>query len=949
MALSKRKREYVDDSDDEGYSEVSAHSDSDVDISSALTGKKPKLQAHASEDEEEDDEELQEIIRESITKRNVKGGTDMLKKTKGKKIVKGEVGGGSFQSMGLYPWLLRSLTLQGFRIPTPIQRLSIPALLANPPRDLVGMARTGSGKSLAYLIPLVQRLGGRHSVTFGARALILLPTRELALQILKVGKELARGYHAGEGEHAGDKGSDDNKKGQSLRWGLVVGGEGLDEQFEMITSNPDVIIATPGRLLHLIVEMNLDLKSIQYVVFDEADRLFEMGFETALTEILHRLPSTRQTLLFSATLPKSLVEFAKAGLQNPKLVRLDAESKISSDLKMAFFSVKQAEKDACLLILLRDVIGVPLGSPTANQDETSTDKKGKGKAKLKYSEQVTAPHQTLVFAATKHHVEYLTNLLTTAGYAVSHIYGSLDQMARTQQMDQFRRGHTNILVVTDVAARGIDIPVLENVVNYDFPQGARVFVHRVGRTARAGRQGWAWSFVTNTELPYLLDLQLFLGRPIKTSVAQEGDQVYTEALVLGPFDRDKVDEDVEYIKKLDEENHNLPTLRDVMRKGHSMYERSKGKASQASYKRTKEMIKDGKGIVGSSSGIHPVLLRNKDGSNMQKKLEEEERRKALLQAVSSFRPSETVLEIGSRGNTETAALMKQRRKALSKAAERAAHASSSALPLAAEEEEENEGSSSDRDGEGGMEMADEEAIAAVFDPSSSKSTKGNHRDNEYYLSHYQKGATTEKGYSLRDGATFAEQAKNVTFDLTGDEALQERKRRELRWDKKKKKFVKGMGEGADNVKLVKTESGQKLPATYRSGRFDEWKAKSRVSLPRVGEAESETAQRRGAFGPGGRKWKHNKVEAPKPLDKLSKDYEKKVRQMKKKSDGVAEEDGPAARGGKKGKALGVRSSGKTVGRVKNELKTVDQIRKSRKIQEQRKAKNARPSRKKGRR
>ncbi|EEB93062.1 hypothetical protein MPER_08336, partial [Moniliophthora perniciosa FA553] len=335
--------------------------------------------------------------------------------------------------MGLHPSLLRSLSLQGYRVPTPIQRLSIPALLANPPQDLVGMARTGSGKSLAYMIPLVQRLGGRHSTTFGARALILLPTRVPAIQILKVGKELTRGWGHDKGVHAGDSKDTEDFKGANLRWSLIVGGEGLDEQFETMTNNPDVIIATPGRLLHLAVEMNLDLKSVHYVVFDEADRLFEMGFETALNEILARLPTTRQTLLFSATLPKSLVEFAKAGLENPKLVRLDAESKISSDLKMAFFSVKQAEKDACLLSLLRDVIKMPLVNAQAKT--TDTEKIGKGKGR----EVVTMPHQTLIFAATKHHVEYLTNLLTTAGYAVSHIYGSLDQAARTFQMEQFRR------------------------------------------------------------------------------------------------------------------------------------------------------------------------------------------------------------------------------------------------------------------------------------------------------------------------------------------------------------------------------------------------------------------------------------------------------------------------------------------------------------------------------
>ncbi|OCH92289.1 ATP-dependent RNA helicase DBP10 [Obba rivulosa] len=925
-------------------------SDLDVDISSALTSKKRKTVAHRSADEDEDD--LQELIRDSIAKRDVKEGTEMLKKTKGKsKILKGEVGGGSFQSMGLHPWLLRSLTLQGFRIPTPIQRLAIPALLANPPRDLVGMARTGSGKSLAYMIPLIQRLGGRHSSTFGARALILLPTRELALQILKVGKELARGWHAGEGDHAGDdKTSDDAKKSQSLRWSLIVGGEGLDEQFEMITNNPDIIIATPGRLLHLIVEMNLDLKSIQYVVFDEADRLFEMGFETALNEIIHRLPVARQTLLFSATLPKSLVEFAKAGLQSPKLVRLDAETKISTDLKMAFFSVTQAEKDACLLILLRDIIGVPLGSQKSADGADVSEGKGKGKLKAKSTDHQTAPHQTLVFAATKHHVEYLTNMLSTTGYAVSHIYGSLDQTARSQQMEQFRRGYTNILVVTDVAARGIDIPVLENVVNYDFPHGARVFVHRVGRTARAGRQGWAWSFVTNPELPYLLDLQLFLGRPIKSEITGGGDQVYTETLVLGPFERDKIDEEADFIKKLDEKNHNLPTLRDVMRKGHGLYERSKGKASQASYKRAKEMMKEGKwGLVGSGSGAHPIFFRRKDGGDASAKILEEARRNALLRAVNSFRPSETVLEIGARGNAETSTLMKQRRKALTKAAQRAAAASTSAAAASAQggDEDEDAAHGSDVD----MEMADEADIEAVFDVfgNGKKTTRTNFRDSEFYMSHFQKDANTEKGYSLRDGATFAEQAQTVTFDLAGDEgAAQERKRREMHWDKKKKKFVKGTGEGADNVKMVRTESGAKLPATYRSGRFDEWKAKSRVSLPKVGEQESEGIQRRN--GPGGRKYKHNQVVAAKPLDKLHNSYDRKVRQQKKKESPDGEgQPPPTAKSGKKGSATRGRNAGKSVGRVKNELKTVDQIRKARKVVENKRAKNARAPRKKGRR
>jgi ATP-dependent RNA helicase DDX54/DBP10 len=415
--------------------------------------------------------------------------------------------------------------------------------------------------------------------------------------------------------------------------------------------------------------MNLDLRSVQYVVFDEADRLFEMGFETALTEIIHRLPTSRQTLLFSATLPKSLVDFAKAGLQNPKLVRLDAESKISPDLRMAFFSVKQDEKDACLLLLLRDIIRAPLGASASLDQERDGDTEGNSVTQGQF----TAPHQALVFAATKHHVEYLTTLLSAAGYAVSHIYGSLDQAARTKQMDLFRRGRTNVLVVTDVAARGIDIPVLANVVNYDFPQGARVFVHRVGRTARAGRSGWAWSFVGPTELPYLVELQLFLGRPLTRDASDDGEAQYAENLVLGAFPREMLDDEVAYIRALEAEHHALPTLRNVMLKGQGMYERSRGRASPASYTRAKEMSREpalwGLVSAGTAAGTHPVL-RLKGLAVTATPPYEDQRRRALLAAVNSFRPVETALEIGSRGKNGNAGLMKERRKALSKAVER---------------------------------------------------------------------------------------------------------------------------------------------------------------------------------------------------------------------------------------------------------------------------------------
>lgn len=246
--------------------------------------------------------------------------------------------------------------------------------------------------------------------------------------------------------------------------------------------------------------MGLDLSSIRYVVFDEADRLFELGFAAQLTEILHSLPQSRQTALFSATLPKSLVEFARAGLQEPSLIRLDAESKISSDLESAMLTVKPGEREAALLEIL-NFIGVPTGAPNPSVHSPEVSGNPMRKRKREDRKQVkTTEHSTIVFCATKHRmslistglsqaltnlrktiltsidVDYLAALLRHTGYAVSHAYGSLDQTARRLQVEAFTTGMTNILVVTDVAARGIDLPLLANVINYDFPPQPKIFV-----------------------------------------------------------------------------------------------------------------------------------------------------------------------------------------------------------------------------------------------------------------------------------------------------------------------------------------------------------------------------------------------------------------------------------------------------------------------------------------
>jgi superfamily II DNA/RNA helicase len=372
---------------------------------------------------------------------------------------KSKKNGGGFQVLGLSKPVLSGILRLGYKVPTPIQRAALPAALSG--KDLVAMARTGSGKTAAFLIPLIERLAS-HSSRMGARALVLSPTRELALQTLRFAKSLA--------------------KFTDLRFSSIVGGESMEGQFASLADNPDVLVATPGRLMHHLSEVpGFHLKNVEFAVFDEADRLFEMGFAEQLTDLISRMPEHRQTVLVSATLPKALVHFAKAGLRDPELVRLDADTKVSDKLKLAFFTVRREEKTAALVWVLKTVL------PPAEQ--------------------------ALVFVATRHHSEHVARLLQKAGIEAETVYGQMDMTARKTNLAKFVARKVQVLVVTDVAARGLDIPLLDNVINFDFPDKAKLFVHRVGRVARQGRPGCALSLVSSSDIPYMLDLLLFLSRP----------------------------------------------------------------------------------------------------------------------------------------------------------------------------------------------------------------------------------------------------------------------------------------------------------------------------------------------------------------------------------------------------------------------------------------------------
>lgn len=258
--------------------------------------------------------------------------------------------------MGLSAPIIKGIQKRGYKIPTPIQRRTIPVIMEG--RDVVAMAKTGSGKTACFLIPLFEKLKKRRIKSIGARALVLSPTRELAIQTFKFIKELGK-FH-------------------DLKTILVLGGDSMDSQFSAIHQHPDIIVATPGRFLHVCMEMDLKLSFIQYVVFDEADRLFEMGFGEQLNETIRRLPESRQTVLFSATLPKLLVDFAQAGLTDPVLIRLDVESKIPEALELRFIFSRPDERYATLMVLLKHMIPF------------------------------TA--QTVIFAGTQHHVELISTV-----------------------------------------------------------------------------------------------------------------------------------------------------------------------------------------------------------------------------------------------------------------------------------------------------------------------------------------------------------------------------------------------------------------------------------------------------------------------------------------------------------------------------------------------------------
>ena len=355
----------------------------------------------------------------------------------------------NFKKLNLSEKILATLEKKGYKIPTPIQEQSIPHLLEK--RDLLGIAQTGTGKTAAFSLPILDNLS-KNKVRVdsrNARALILTPTRELASQIADNIKFYGRGF--------------------GFRSEVIFGGVSINNQIKALGRGTEIIVATPGRLLDLLNQGKVQLKQLEIFVLDEADRMLDMGFIHDVKKIISKLPRHRQTLFFSATMPKDIAKLASSILTDPVKVEVTPESTTVEKIDQRINLVEKSNKP----LLLKSII---------HQEDAKT---------------------ILVFSKTKHGANRIVSNLEKESIRAVAIHGNKSQTAREKALESFRKGHVKILVATDIAARGIDIPTITHVINYDIPNDPENYVHRIGRTARAGREGVAISFCERAELDLL--------------------------------------------------------------------------------------------------------------------------------------------------------------------------------------------------------------------------------------------------------------------------------------------------------------------------------------------------------------------------------------------------------------------------------------------------------------
>ncbi|NCA84297.1 MAG: DEAD/DEAH box helicase [Clostridia bacterium] len=367
----------------------------------------------------------------------------------------------TFKELEIIDPILKALEHEGYTQPTPIQQQAIPILLRG--SDLLGCAQTGTGKTAAFAVPILQHLyndRAQRNNSKAVRALIVTPTRELAIQI--------------------DESFEAYGRYTNIRHTVVFGGVKQGNQTQALQRGVEVLVATPGRLLDLMQQGFITLDHIKYFVLDEADRMLDMGFIHDIRKIIAKLPTRRQSLFFSATMPPDIIALSRKILGNPQRIDIMPEQTTAEKVEQAVYFVNKKEKTKLLVHLL----------------------------------QTEPVNSALVFSRTKHGANKIVKLLAKANINADAIHGNKSQSARQKALGDFKSGSTNVLVATDIAARGIDVDDLSHVINYDLPNIPETYVHRIGRTGRAGAAGISLSFCDAEEKPYLRDIQKLIARQI---------------------------------------------------------------------------------------------------------------------------------------------------------------------------------------------------------------------------------------------------------------------------------------------------------------------------------------------------------------------------------------------------------------------------------------------------
>ena len=380
----------------------------------------------------------------------------------------------SFDDLGLPDSIKKAIKDLGFEEPTPIQSLAIPLLRDG--RDVIGQAHTGTGKTAAYGIPIVETAdpAGKQP-----QALVLCPTRELAIQVSEELRKLAK-----------------HRRGIMIL--PVYGGQPIERQLHALRSGVQIVIATPGRLLDHLDRRSISLASVKTVVLDEADEMLDMGFRDDIETILRKTPSERQTVLFSATMSQQILDLAAKYLKDPRTVQVMHDKLSVPKIEQSYFEVRESGKIDVLSKLL----------------------------------DLYDPQLTLIFANTKRRVDEIVSQLQARGYLAEGLHGDMNQSQRERVMGKFREGRIDILIATDVAARGIDVPDVNLVVNFDVPQDPEYYIHRIGRTGRAGKSGRSFTFVSGKDMWKLRDIQRYAKIRIAPQSVPKEQEIYTRKAEL---------------------------------------------------------------------------------------------------------------------------------------------------------------------------------------------------------------------------------------------------------------------------------------------------------------------------------------------------------------------------------------------------------------------------------